>query len=779
MNRMKLKAKTSVLPDQAMLTATSSVQVVKTLISSGFGCITWIRGLLSDDNFTDATLYGSRSSEMLSTTSIQDPSQVSSSSTKVKVIKHGFSTEADSLLDYIDGIYDALEKQYLKSFVFAIYLDEENPNNLVEAYTFTVSYQKVANTDITAPVMSLATSISQMDLVDVEDPAITAAANGRTPTLGEVKRSVRLLIKRLISVCQQLDPLPDRRYATFKLHYNDKTPQDYEPPNFVAGDPEKDRFYFSTHGVSQPPERFSIGGVGTGQHGVEIEIASICSFLPSPEDNNAPFTGHTVASNHRSDFAAKEAKRKADNQAQLEDAERRRVIWDAEPFGIIEREKQTMNAPLGVRRGNKIESIPGVVRHAGGEHVVPGLSEASMGETEMDDNATQILETQATVIVPSAQETPRATRANVDVDPTQPEETGHEDTQMQEETQPMILDPTQPGTQQTEETLPIPRAIDRTILYSKEVSCDCNVADPAQETFICQGECRRRVHACMGFHNANEAGNSPYSICLNCTTKEQDWRQLLEQRDVLRLTEAFVGLAQYRRTLKFIYIHGFPRNSHALGKLIGCSRQDANRIMNRLEGEGFIESQTAESDELGMLATVTATKNARRRKPNKKKPGKPTLVLIKTSATEANFNRYFTPRGEVVQELFRRFRDEHIQPSRLKKGTTAASVPNDHPGNVLVPSSSVNLPSQETRANPNLTLLSPTICGESDTQTQEETQMTVDQELISSAQPPSPLTSHPGSKRKGSARNSPGRGKRLKVSLANTRVELDMYEAYE
>ncbi|KAG8706135.1 DNA binding protein, partial [Ceratobasidium sp. 423] len=258
MNRTKLKTKASVRQDQATLTATSSTQAIKTLISSGFGCITWIRGLLSDDNFIDGSLYGSRSGEMLSTSSIQDSSQLSSSSTKVKVIKRNFSTEADSLLDYIDGIYDALEKQYLKSFVFAIYLDEENPNNLVEAYTFTISYQKVADTDVTAPVMSLATNISRMGLMDGEDPVSTATTNGRVPTLGDVKRSVRLLIKRLVAVCQQLDPLPDRRFATFKIHYNDTVPPEYEPPHFVAGDAEKDRFFFSTHGVSQPPDRYSI-----------------------------------------------------------------------------------------------------------------------------------------------------------------------------------------------------------------------------------------------------------------------------------------------------------------------------------------------------------------------------------------------------------------------------------------------------------------------------------------------------------------------------------------
>jgi hypothetical protein len=82
-----------------------------------------------------------------------------------------------------------------------------------------------------------------------------------------------------------------------------------------------------------------------------------------------------VTSNPRSDFVVKEAKRKADNQAQLEDAERRRVVWDAEPFGNTEREKEAANTPLGIRRKDGIDSIVGVVRHTGGAHVVPGLDE--------------------------------------------------------------------------------------------------------------------------------------------------------------------------------------------------------------------------------------------------------------------------------------------------------------------------------------------------------------------------------------------------------------------
>lgn len=38
-------------------------------------------------------------------------------------MKRGYSTEGDQMLNYIEhGVFDALEKHYLKSFVFAVYL---------------------------------------------------------------------------------------------------------------------------------------------------------------------------------------------------------------------------------------------------------------------------------------------------------------------------------------------------------------------------------------------------------------------------------------------------------------------------------------------------------------------------------------------------------------------------------------------------------------------------------------------------------------------------------
>lgn len=50
--------------------------------------------------------------------------------------------------------------------------------------------------------MSLASSVSQMGLMDKEDPVSQATTNGRVPTLGDVKRSVRvsfMFLARLVA----------------------------------------------------------------------------------------------------------------------------------------------------------------------------------------------------------------------------------------------------------------------------------------------------------------------------------------------------------------------------------------------------------------------------------------------------------------------------------------------------------------------------------------------------------------------------------------------------
>ena len=61
-------------------------------------------------------------------------------------------------------------------------------------------------------------------------------------------------------------PSLGRRFATFKLFYTDSTPPDYEPPNFQAGDAEKDKWYLMTHNLDEVPDRYSVGQIHSGFH---------------------------------------------------------------------------------------------------------------------------------------------------------------------------------------------------------------------------------------------------------------------------------------------------------------------------------------------------------------------------------------------------------------------------------------------------------------------------------------------------------------------------------
>jgi meiosis-specific protein HOP1 len=99
-----------------------------------------LRGLLPDENFEDARLsslslspdHGTDAAikregksasgvRVKSEWSLQGNNQTSDAS--YAAVKRGYSTEGDQLLDYIEhGIFDALEKHYLKSFIFVIYL---------------------------------------------------------------------------------------------------------------------------------------------------------------------------------------------------------------------------------------------------------------------------------------------------------------------------------------------------------------------------------------------------------------------------------------------------------------------------------------------------------------------------------------------------------------------------------------------------------------------------------------------------------------------------------
>ncbi|KAA1083127.1 DNA binding protein [Puccinia graminis f. sp. tritici] len=51
--------------------------------------------------------------------------------------------ESDKVLDYLDeGAMDAIQRGYLRQLLFAMYLDPDKPRDVIECYTFNITYSK-------------------------------------------------------------------------------------------------------------------------------------------------------------------------------------------------------------------------------------------------------------------------------------------------------------------------------------------------------------------------------------------------------------------------------------------------------------------------------------------------------------------------------------------------------------------------------------------------------------------------------------------------------------
>ncbi|KAJ7735275.1 HORMA domain-containing protein [Mycena maculata] len=338
--------------ETATTTSVQSLAAIQTLLQASLGCITFLRDLLPSDNFTDSYLTTSDDS-LVSRSSVPDsPRSMDSSRNnsrnangfKIMTMTRGYTDEADKILNYLEhGIFDALQKQFLRSFVFAIYLyahpyflsvSNFDPHSIVEAYTFNFHYHTIPGTDTVIPIMSLGDNLDKMSLKESsKDPVVQAAKRGKPPTVKDVKKSVKTLLKTLIHSTNQMDVLPKRRFAAFKLFYTDETPAEYEPPHFHAGDAEKDKWFFMTHDLDEVPDKWNVGQLETGHHSVNLSVASIATYLPSSTENDkATFTGTTTRLAAQPTLTpVQEASIRAEQVAkQTKDAEARNVVWSAD-----------------------------------------------------------------------------------------------------------------------------------------------------------------------------------------------------------------------------------------------------------------------------------------------------------------------------------------------------------------------------------------------------------------------------------------------------------------
>lgn len=135
---------------------------IQELIVISLGCISYIRGLFEEINFED---YGNGFKKLKRTSATQ------------------------RIIEWIElGVLEPISKGYLKNFTLGIYLNPNDPNNILEAYTFDIKYDKQ-----------------------------------------------NINLNNLSSFClmlQHLDYLPYTKYLTIRLIFNSSAPKHYQPMGF-------------------------------------------------------------------------------------------------------------------------------------------------------------------------------------------------------------------------------------------------------------------------------------------------------------------------------------------------------------------------------------------------------------------------------------------------------------------------------------------------------------------------------------------------------------------
>ncbi|XP_009082636.1 PREDICTED: HORMA domain-containing protein 2 [Acanthisitta chloris] len=227
LSRQKIKPPEEALLLPSGVTEQQSVVLVKRLLAISVSCITYMRGLFPESS------YGTRYLDDLC----------------LKILREDKSCLGSlQIVKWIQGCFDALEKQYLHIAVLAIYTNPKEPETVTELYQFKFEYKK---------------KVPQMDISSNHRELVTGVCSE------DITQASRLLLRKLYLLMQNLGPLPNDITLSMKLlYYNDVTPKDYQPPGFKE-DPSSGNLLFDGDPVS-----VRVGSVSTDFHLMKVKVTT-------------------------------------------------------------------------------------------------------------------------------------------------------------------------------------------------------------------------------------------------------------------------------------------------------------------------------------------------------------------------------------------------------------------------------------------------------------------------------------------------------------------------
>ncbi|XP_010556152.1 PREDICTED: HORMA domain-containing protein 1 [Tarenaya hassleriana] len=233
---------------EAEITEQDSLLLTRNLLRIAIFNISYIRGLFPEKYFNDKS--------------------VPALDMKIKKLMP-MDAESRRLIDWMEkGVYDALQRKYLKTLMFCICETVDGP--MIEEYAFSFSY---SNSDSQEVMMNISR-------IGNKKHGGTFKCNSTSEiTPNQMRSSACKMVRTLVQLMRTLDKMPDERTILMKLlYYDDVTPADYEPP-FFRGCTEEE----AHHVWTKNPLRMEVGNVNSKHLVLTLKVKSV---LDPCEDEN-------------------------------------------------------------------------------------------------------------------------------------------------------------------------------------------------------------------------------------------------------------------------------------------------------------------------------------------------------------------------------------------------------------------------------------------------------------------------------------------------------------
>lgn len=250
---------------KTIITTEQSQKLMQTMLTMSFGCLAFLRGLFPDENFIDQRFVPAKSEKNYNKNLISH-----SNSIKIKTLIRGKNNDVNMLLDWLEkGVFPTIKLKFLKSLSFGIYLNQDDPTNLCENYIFNFDYSN--NNEVSLNFNQQSTN--------------NCNNNSNTISLLDSRKMAQQLMRRFIIITQSLEPLPQKKFLSMRLLFNDNVKHDYQPDFFK--DASFDKRATLKIPIDTSLSTFSAGSLSTNHHNLKMNVYStVNENNPSNSNNN-------------------------------------------------------------------------------------------------------------------------------------------------------------------------------------------------------------------------------------------------------------------------------------------------------------------------------------------------------------------------------------------------------------------------------------------------------------------------------------------------------------